>query len=304
MTSNPSNHPETSMTLVTGATGAIGGALTTLLASSDLPFRVMCRSPQQLEAFRRRGIAAVHGDFADPASVRAAMEGCEQLVLVPPFTPALYAHSRQTIDTACDLDVRHIVKVSAADANPQSPLPWAAAHGRADRYLAKSGLAWTVLRPSAFMGGLLQLAPAIRRGVLPGTSGHGATTWIDSTDIAAAAERVLIDRGRQGGPGADGRNYLLTGTQPLSFPQVATMITERLDRRVRYLHIPAPALYLALRAKRVPHREAHGAVDQLARIVRRGLDDVRVYSTDLTDLIGRPALAMADYIDAHRSELT
>lgn len=290
-------------TLVTGATGDIGGILTTLLSAAGHPFRVMCRRQEQIDDFRSRGVEAVHGDFSDPASVRRALEGCDQLFLVPPFSRDLFERSREAIDAARDSGVRHVVKISAADATPHSPMFWAAGHGRADAYLADSGLAWTVLRPSAFLGGLVQLAPAIRRGLLPGTSGHGATTWIDSTDIAAAAYRVLTDPAAQGGEGGDGRDYLLTGTQPLSLPQVAAVLTERLHRRVRYLHIPAPLLYLALRTK-LPHVEARGAVAQLAVVVRRGLDDVRVYSSDLTELIGRPAVDLAGFIDQHRAELT
>lgn len=298
------DRPDRPTTLVTGATGDIGSTLTALLSRGDLSFRVMCRRPGQIEAFRDRGVDAVLGDFTDPRSVRAALEGCEQLFLLPPFTPEMPEQSEAAIDAARDAGVRHVVKVSASDANPRSSVPWAADHGRVDAYLRQSGIAWTRLRAGAFMGGLLQLAPVIRRGVLPGISGHGATTWIDSADIAAAAERVLADPTRRGGPGADGHDHLLTGTQPLSFPQVATVLTEQLQRRVRYLALPAPLVYLGLRAARASRRDARGGIAQFHDVVRRGLDDVRVHTDDLTDLIGRPPVDMAAYVRQHRAELS
>lgn len=299
-----SDRPDRPTTLVTGATGDIGSTLTTLLTQGDLSFRVMCRRPEQIEAFRDRGIDAVHGDFTDTASVRAALDGCEQLFLLAPFTPQMPEQTEPVIDAARQAGVRHVVKISASDANPRSAVPWAADHGRVDAYLRDSGIAWTRLRAGAFMSGLLQLAPVIRRGVLPGISGHGATTWIDSTDIAAAAAAVLTDPTRQGGPGADGKDYLLTGTQPLSLPQVAAVLTEQLHRRVRYLNLPAPLVYAGLRAARASRRDARGGIAQFHDVVRRGLDDVRVHTTDLTDLIDRTPVDMAAYIHQHHAELS
>lgn len=293
-----------SKTLVTGATGDIGGTLVRLLKDSGHPFRVMCRRPDQVEAFAADGVEAVHGDFADPASVRQALEACDQLFLLPPFTAQMVEQTTAAIDAAREADVGHVVKISAADANPDSPVPWAADHGRVDTYLRASGLSWTLLRPSCFFNLLAVMAPAIRRGLLPGMSGHGATTFIDSPDIAAAAARVLTDPSTQGGLGDQGRDYLLTGTQPLSLPQAAEILTAELGHRVRYLPVPAPLVYLAARAKGVPVREARGIVNQFAVVVRRGLDNVRVHSTDLEHLIGRPPTDMSTYVRTHRTELT
>ena len=294
---------DSTKTLVTGATGDIGSILTAILEEGGQPFRVMCRRPDQVAAFTARGIEAVHGDFADPASVAAALEGCDQLFLLPPFTPQMPEQAQPVIDVARDVGVRHVVKVSASDANPGSSVPWAANHGRVDDYLRRSGISWTLLKPGCFLNLLPQMAPLIRRGLLPGSSGHGATTWIDSADIAAAAARVLTDPTTQGGPHERGRSYLLTGTQPLSFPQVADILSDELGRRVRYLHVPGPLVYLGARARGIAHPEARGMVNQFTVVVRRGLDNVRVYSPDLEHLLGRPAVDMPAYVRAHRAEL-
>lgn len=131
---------------------------------------------------------------------------------------------------------QHVVKLPTLDANPSSAIPWARDHARADAYLAGTGVRWTRLAPGAFTKNFLELAPAIRRGLLPGTSGNGATSWVDVRDIGEAAARVLIDRSFQGDVGR--RSYILTGTHPLSFPEVAAILSAELGHRVRYLHVP------------------------------------------------------------------
>jgi uncharacterized protein YbjT (DUF2867 family) len=292
--------PSTHKTLITGATGRVGGALVDLMTESSDPFRVIARRPDQLESFRARGIEAVRGDYDDAASLRAAMQGCQQLFLVSTGGANGSAQDRATIDSARAAGVQQIVKISGSDANPASSVPWAADYGRSDEYLRASGVPFTVLRPSCFMSNLEFLAPVIRRGLLPGTSGHGATTWTDPDDLAMAAHVVLTDPDRQGGPGERGGDHLLTSTQPLSFPQVAEILTDALQHRIRYVHIPGPVMYAGMRAGGSDHRSAHGMVMQFADVVRHGRDDVRVFSPDLERLIGRPGTRLETFIDRHR----
>jgi uncharacterized protein YbjT (DUF2867 family) len=296
----PENFPTT---LVTGATGEIGSTLTRLLTEAGAPFRVMARRPEQIDRLAARGVDAVRGDFTDPASIRAALSGCEQLFLLPPATPDMYAQTRQAIDAARETGVRHILKVSASDANPHSSVPWAADHARSDAYLRQSGVAWTLLRPTCFMSNLLPMAPVIRRGLLPGTSGHGATSWVAGADIAAAALRVLQDPTTQGTAHDGGRSHLLSGTQAMSFPDVADVLTDELGRRVRYLHLPGPLMYLGLRAGGSSHWQARGLVHQFADVVRHGRDGVREHSPELADLIGRPPTDLASFVRDHLDTL-
>jgi uncharacterized protein YbjT (DUF2867 family) len=289
----------TSRILVTGATGSIGEDLVRMLADAGAPFRVMCHRPEQVAAFTARGVDATAGDFTDAGSLRAALDGCDQLFLLPPVTPDLDAHARAAVDAASAAGVRHVVKVTASDADPGSPVPWAAAHARADRHLRDSDLAWTLLRATAFMDNLAQTAPLVRRGLLPGTSRDGATTWVATTDIAAAAARVLLDPTTQGGAAEQGRDHLLTGTEPLSYPDVARVMSAELGHRVRYLHLPRPLMYLGLRAGGQSAWLARGLVRQFGQIVRHGRDGVLDHSTDLADLLGRSPTDMATYVRAH-----
>lgn len=298
----PSEPPALGTILVTGATGDIGGHLVQFLEALKAPFAVMCRRPQQRESFERRGIRTVAGDFTDPASMTRAVQDVEQLFLLAPESVKQLELDKTAIDAAAAAGVAHVVKLSTLDANPASAIPWARDHARADAHLAGTGMRWTRLAPGAFTKNFLQLAPAIRRGVLPGTSGHGATCWVDVRDIAEVAARVLTTPDLQGG--MDGRSYILTGTHPLSFPQVAAIFSTELRHTVRYLHLPGPAMYACIRASGVPRCQARGLVHQFVDVVRCGADQGRVHTFELEQLLGHPPHDIADLAADHRTDFT
>lgn len=299
---NRADHPTApGKILVTGATGDIGGHLAQALHDSGAPLVVMCRKPEQRAAFEQRGIEAVAGDLSDPPSLARAMTGVEQLFLLAPESVDQLSLDQAAIDAAAATGVHHVVKLSTLDANPSSAIPWARDHARADTYLAASGMRWTRLAPGAFTKNFLQLAPAIRRGVLPGTSGNGATTWVDVRDIGQAAAHVLTTAALQGD--TSGRSYILTGTHPLSFPEVAAHLSTALGHKVRYLHIPAPLMLAGLRASGVPSWQARGLVHQFVDVVRRGADHGRVHTTDLEHLLGRAPRDVTDFATEHHDQL-
>lgn len=62
--------------LVTGGTGFVGGALVRRLRRSGWDVRVLARHTSRVDALRELGVEIAYGDILDPASVRAAVEGC------------------------------------------------------------------------------------------------------------------------------------------------------------------------------------------------------------------------------------
>ena len=77
------------MILVTGATGSVGGAvLRELLARGAGPLRAVYRDAKDRPALPT-GVEAVRADFADPASLDAALAGVESAYLVCAAIPQL-----------------------------------------------------------------------------------------------------------------------------------------------------------------------------------------------------------------------
>ena len=85
------------------------------------------RRPRAASATRSRSQS---GDFADPASVRAALDGVEQLFLSGADDPRRVAVGDGAIDAAVAAGVRRIVKLSSIVAAPGAPVAFWDWHGQ------------------------------------------------------------------------------------------------------------------------------------------------------------------------------
>jgi uncharacterized protein YbjT (DUF2867 family) len=283
--------------MVTGATGGVAGRVVTLLAERGEPVRALCRRPDQVAAFRARGVDAVLGDLGRPEGLARAMEGCDRVFLLTPVTPRQAELGRNAVEAARSAGVRRVVHLSGGDATLDSRLPWARACAETDALLRASDLDWTLVRPSAFMQNVLQSAPAIRRGLYPQTTGDSAIGWIDAADIARVVAQVLTEDGHSG------RDHVLTGPEALTSRQIAERLSTALGRRIRYLHLPGPLFGLALRAGGADAWLARGLVRQYAEVVRGGLDDVRAMTDTVREITGTPPRSFLEFARAHADEL-
>ncbi len=66
-------------TLVTGATGLIGGALVEELVGRGGSVRALVRKTSNTTSLRALGVELAYGDITDRSSLTAALEGCQQL---------------------------------------------------------------------------------------------------------------------------------------------------------------------------------------------------------------------------------
>jgi uncharacterized protein YbjT (DUF2867 family) len=283
--------------VVTGAAGGVAGRVVSLLAERGESVVALVRKPEQMSAFRARGIDAVIGDLGRPESLRTAMEGCDRMFLLTPVVPNQAELGRNAVEAAIDAGVERVVHLSASDASVDSPMPWASACAQTDALLKTSGLDWTLIRPSAFMQNVLLSAPAIRRRVYPQTTGDSAIGWIDAADIARVAVNVLTEDGHAG------RDYPITGHEALTSREIASRLSTALGHRIRYVHLPGPLFYLALRAGGTPPWLARGLVRQYADVVRNGLDNVLLMTDHVERITGTPPTSFLAFARQHEDEL-
>lgn len=283
-----------SKVLVTAASGSVGSAVLTALRRADIPVRALSRNPETVARWRDDSVDAAVGALDD---LGAALEGCERMFLLSAATPTQYADDRLAIDAARAAGLAHVVKLSSGDAVANSPIAWARSHAYSDRYLEASGLGFTLLKPSAFFPNLLANASAIRRGLLPHTSGDGATAWVDVADIAACTTSVLD------GEGHLGATHVITGPESLSYPQLALRFSSVLARPVRPVFLPAPVYRAVLRASGTDAWNADNLLAQFADVVRSGRDDPGVTAT-VAELTGRPPVDVTDWIWRERAAFT
>lgn len=282
---------------ITGVTGDVGGKTLEMLHADGVDVRAVVRRPQQAEALRARGIDARLADLDDADALTEALRGADRLFLVTPVSERQAQQGETGVRAAQRAGVSRVVHLSGGDAAEHSPMPWAAAAWRTDRILRESGLAWTILHPSAFMTNLVPSAPAVRRGWYPHTTGSGRAGWIDTADIARTAARVLTTDEH------DGTEPVLTGPTALDARGIAAELSAGLGRRVRPLHLPSRVYRAVVRAGGVPAWQAEGLRQQFGRVLRRGLDGVDVMSDDVTRITGRPPRALSAWARDHHDDL-
>ncbi len=208
------------LTLVTGATGAQGGALAHLLLDRGHPVRALTRNPRSPAAqqLRQAGAEVVHGDFDDPTSLKAALHGVRSVFAVTtPFGTDPETETRQgiaLIDAAHEVD--HIVFTSACNADRSTGIPHFDSKQRIEEHLTSSGTRWTVLGPAAFIDDKFGdwTISGLRQGILglPMPSDR-PLHLIAVTDIAAVAALALTQPSRFTNTRLDLAGETLTPTQ-------------------------------------------------------------------------------------------
>ncbi|MCE7000335.1 NmrA/HSCARG family protein [Saccharothrix sp. S26] len=141
--------------LVTGATGAQGGAVTRALLARGHRVRALTRTPHGVAAqeLHRLGAEIAHGDFDDPASLRTALHDVRAVFAVTtPFgtdTDTETRHGIALVDAA--RDVEHFVFTSASNADRGTGIPHFDSKQRIEEHLVAAGGRWTILGPAAFI---------------------------------------------------------------------------------------------------------------------------------------------------------
>ena len=192
------------MIVITGATGALNGAtvdhLLERMPASQVA--VTTRDIAKADRFARRGVQVRYCDYADPASLPAAFEGAEQLLLVSSndrHADTVGLH-RTAVDAAVEVGAGRVLYTSHQGAAADSPFAPARVHAATEGLLAASGLPWTALRNGFYALTLSFIAQGWRetgRIVVPA---DGPVSWTSREDEAEAAAVILASDGAYDGP--------------------------------------------------------------------------------------------------------
>lgn len=234
--------------LVTGATGNCGGATLRELAQRGVRARVMTRDPSRAPGLAEiPGVEVVAGDFDDPAALDRALEGIEKVFLLPPHDPRMEERQRRAIEAARRAGVRYVVHLSGICADPGEPSISLGGHGRGERELEASGIAWTHLRPNSFFQNVLLDAGSIAtEGRIYGCVGEIRFAKIDTRDVGAVAAVCLTE------PGHEGKTYDIDGPEAFTYAEMARKLSDALGRRVAYVDMPGPEYVELLKRCGVP----------------------------------------------------
>jgi uncharacterized protein YbjT (DUF2867 family) len=272
------------MIVVVGGRSKIGAALIGELVEKGEPVRALLRSSEGTDSLPE-GAEGVTGDLADVDSLRLAIDGAEKLFLLCGPVEDEVALNRNAIDVAKEAGIGLFVRSSIIGSDPSSHATFVRDHGQCDAYLAESGVPHALVRPNLFLQNIPQnTIPSIDAdGNFYANAGDARISMVDTRDIASVAAALLTTSGHEG------QAYDVTGSEALSYQDVADRLTAALGRKITYIDAPDDAVRRALAGFGMPEWLVGGLVDLFQDYRRSGTDGYAAQLTDTVErLTGRP----------------
>ena len=284
------------MITLAGGTGLVGKTLTQALVRDGEQVRVLTRDPEAAAtAFGDAKLEIVGVDFDDAATLRSGFTGSDKAYLSYGTTDRQVRDEIALIDAAIGAEVPYLVNLSVGGAGGTHPANVVRWHAEIDAYLASTGVASTVVRPTTFTDTMLKLAAnSVRLGAWGGLGGAGRVALIDTRDVAAVFAVILTDDPHRHA----GKTYDISGPGALTMGEVAGYISSALGTRVEY--------HARTEAQQRTVLESAG-LPALMVDVLVGVDDItrdNVYavpSPTVYDLTGHAPRSVKDFVNEHVS---
>jgi uncharacterized protein YbjT (DUF2867 family) len=235
------------MILLAGGSGHLGGPLTELLAARAHRVRVLSRNPSRVRERVPAGVDLVAGDVCVASSLRPALVDVQTVIsAVTGFGPGGSGPRRvdmlgnqNLIAAAAAAGVEHFILISIHGASPDHSMELYRAKFMAEESLRESNLAWTIIRPTAFMelwAGIV--GDSLLKGGAATVFGRGMNpiNFVSVQDIARLIELAVADRRLRD------KTLDVGGPENLTLSTVVEVLAEghRLEPRTR--HVPLTAL--------------------------------------------------------------
>lgn len=239
------------MILVAGSTGFLGREICRRLAESGEPVRGLVRTtsdPDAVGYLRTIGVEIVEGDLKDRSSLDAACAGVRAVVSTATTTrtrqegDSIEASDQQgqlnLVDAAREAGVSRIVYISfSGRIGGDDPLT--RAKRAVEQAVMRSGIAYTILRPSYFME--VWIGPHLGFDYHNGKvtvygSGERPLSWISLGDVAEFAVRCLSE------PAAENAILELGGPEAVSPREVVRIFEEESGREFEIQLVSEDAL--------------------------------------------------------------
>lgn len=271
------------MILITGASGHLGKAVVENLLKHVPANQVVAfvRDPNKVSDLQAKGVIIRVGHYDDAASLERAMKGVEKVLLISGLDAHRLEQHKRVIDAAKNAGVKHMAYtgVTFKDINTSSIKAFMEGHFKTDAYLQESGVNYTLLRNSLYAEAIPGFVgdKVFETGIyLP--AGNGKVAFALRSDMAEAAANVLVQ------PGHENKIYQLTGSEALSFDEIAKTLSALSGKTVAYVSPEAEVFKQQLKEWGVPEIGILIAGGFSADISKHQYD---VVTNDLEKLLGR-----------------
>jgi uncharacterized protein YbjT (DUF2867 family) len=223
-----------------------------------------------------------------PATLDEAMAGVQSVYFIAPnMSPDELSMAQIAMTAARTAGVTHFVYHSVLHPQiEQMPHHWQKM--RVEEQLFESGLAYTILQPTAYMQNILAQWPQItKQGLYPVPyRAEARLSLIDLEDVAAAAATVI------GEPDHFSAIYELAGTRPLSQTEVAATLSRSLNRPVQVQVVSLDDWQKQARRVGLGDNQIQSLLKMFAYYDRYGLEG---NPNVLQGLLGRSPTTLADF---------
>ena len=235
------------MIAVTGGTGTLGRRLVSRLVEAGKPVRLLVRDGSVVP----QGVESIAVDLADPASLETALTGVDAVIsAMTGFGGARGTRpqtvdgegNRNLVDAALAAGVKRFVLVSIRGAAADHPIDVYRMKHLAEAALTRSGLDWTIVRPTVYMetwGELLGAPVLAGRPTRVFGPGDNPVNFISADDVARILALILDD------PASLRQAIDVAGPDNPSMMQVVTTFEELSGERARVQHVPVVLLRAA-----------------------------------------------------------
>lgn len=238
------------MIAITGATGFVGEEVVKQARAAGYPVRAIVRDPQSAQWLaERHGVELFHGNVLYAPSIEGAMQGAKCVIhlvgIIHEWKENTFerTHTQATkhvIEEAKKSGVKRFVHMSALGTRENARSRYHQTKWAAEERVRKSGLAWTILRPSFIYGpkdkSINLFAQLIRRLPFVPVLGSGNTKIQPISVENVAKAFVAAIRNDE----SVGKTYDLCGPDAFTWNELYDKLQGILGTRKRKLHLPLP----------------------------------------------------------------
>jgi len=221
--------------LVTGAAGKTGRAIIRSVVAAGGQVRALVYKETYSAVVSQLGAQEnIVGDMREWEVLSRATEGIKTVYhICPNVHPEEVAIAQKVIDASARAGVEHFVYHSVI--HPQTekmPHHWQKL--RVEELVFESLLPFTIVQPSVYMQNILaNWRSIVKEGIYPVPYGsHATLNMVDLEDVAQAVAKILLETRHLGAI------YELAGPENLVQSQVASILTEVVQRPVKSRRIP------------------------------------------------------------------
>lgn len=271
--------------LVTGATGNTGSGVVSGLRRAGVEVRAFVRNEKKAHPLKDLGAEVVVGDLDQPKTLPAAVKDVDKIYLVNWNGPTQAQQALNVIEAARrGGESPHVVRHSAFGSEKSRIIQQT---DQVEKALVASGLPWTILKPTFFMQNTMMAAPTVKsEGVIYWDWKDGKAGMIDIRDVIDAGLGALTRKGHEG------KSYILTGPESISFHDVASSLSRVLGKPVKYVPVPSEASRAAMVGMGLPEWIADGYCELSAGFCENFADRV---TDGVSKLAGHPARSFEQF---------